>query len=207
MTVSLPKENRTLSRASLVALALVLLALPASAAIEAGAAAPDFTAPASLAGHHLNFSLAEARKAGPVVVYFYPSAFTGGCDAEAHAFATRMDEFTAAGAKVVGVSLDNMERLDAFSQDPAYCAGKLTVVSDADGAIAKSYGLTVKDASPGAKDVRGVEIGHGFAERVTFVVGADGKVISTSAGIPPTQHVDEALAAVQKAGKHEKPGT
>jgi peroxiredoxin len=196
-----------LSRAFLIALALVSLALPAGAAIEAGTTAPDFTAPASLDGHHSTFTLSEARKAGPVVVYFYPSAFTEGCDAEAHAFATRMDEFTAAGAKVVGVSLDSVERLDAFSKDPAYCAGKLMVVSDADGAIARSFGLTVKDASPGAKDVRGVEIGHGFAQRVTFVVGADGKVVSSSAGIPPTQHVDEALAAVQKLGKHEKPGS
>ena len=82
---------------------LALAAPPAARGLEAGAAAPDFTAPASLDGKRLTFSLAEARKTGPVVVYFYPSAFTGGCNAQAHAFAERMDKFTAAGAKVVGV--------------------------------------------------------------------------------------------------------
>ncbi|HXT20037.1 MAG TPA: peroxiredoxin, partial [Thermoanaerobaculia bacterium] len=164
-------------------------------------AAPDFTAQASLAGKEMTFSLADARKSGPVVVYFYPSAFTGGCNAQAHAFAENIDKFAAAGAKVVGVSLDSIARLNDFSADPAYCAGKLPVASDADGKIAASYGVEVTPGDPGDKDVRGQEIGHGFAKRVTFVVGQDGKVLATIGGVKPTDNVEQTLQAVEKVGK------
>jgi peroxiredoxin len=182
-------------------LVLAALALPAGAALEPGAAAPDFSAPASLAGKEFTFSLAEALESGPVVVYFYPSAYTGGCNAQAHAFAETMEKFTAAGAKVVGVSLDSIARLNDFSADPAYCAGKLPVASDATGAIAKSYDLKVADAQPGAKDSRGVEIGHGFAQRTTFIVTPDGKVAATIGGVSPTDNVAQSLAAVEKLAK------
>jgi len=173
----------------------------AAAALEPGAAAPDFTAQASLAGKEMSFSLADARKSGPVVVYFYPSAFTGGCNAQAHAFAENMDKFTAAGAKVIGVSLDSIARLNDFSKDPNYCAGKLPVASDAEGKIAKSYGVDITPGEPGSKDSRGQEIGHDFAKRITFVVGQDGKVAATIGGVKPTDNVDQTLAAVQKLGK------
>jgi len=170
----------------------------AGATLEVGAAAPDFTAPASLGGKELTFSLAEARKSGAVVVYFYPSAYTGGCNAQAHAFAESMDKFTAAGAKVIGVSLDSIARLNDFSKDPAYCAGKLPVASDADGKIAQSYGVEVTAADPGDKDSRGQDIGHGYAKRVTFVVGQDGKVLATIGGVKATENVEQTLAAVEK---------
>jgi len=183
------------------ALLAVLVAAPGVAALAPGAAAPTFTAKASLAGKELDYSLADALKKGPVVVYFYPSAFTGGCDLEAHTFAEDMDQFTKAGATVVGVSLDSMARLNDFSADPQYCAGKLPVVSDADGAIAKSYEVEVSAGQPGAKDVRGQEIGHGFAKRTTFVVTPDGKIAASLAGIKPDEHVTQALAAVQKIKK------
>jgi peroxiredoxin len=179
-------------------LAAVLTGPAAAATLEPGATAPDFTAPASLAGKETTFSLADARKSGPVVVYFYPSAFTGGCNAQAHAFAENMDKFTAAGAKVIGVSLDSITRLNDFSKDPEYCAGKLPVASDANGAIAKSYGVEVTAAEPGSKDSRGQEIGHDFAKRVTFIVGQDGKVLQTIGGVKATENVDQTLAAVQK---------
>ena len=179
-------------------LAAALARPAAGAALEPGAVAPDFTAPASLAGRQLTFSLAEARKSGPVVVYFYPSAFTGGCNAQAHAFAENMDKFTAAGAKVIGVSLDSIARLNDFSKDPAYCAGKLPVASDADGKIAQSYGVEVTPGDPGDKDSRGQEIGHGFAKRITFVVGQDGKVLATIGGVKATENVEQTLQAVEK---------
>ena len=182
-------------------LTLALAGPAAGAALEPGAAAPDFTAQASLAGKEMTFSLADARKSGPVVVYFYPSAFTGGCNAQAHAFAENMDKFTAAGAKVIGVSLDSIARLNDFSADPNYCAGKLPVASDADGKIAKSYGVDITPGEAGAKDSRGQEIGHDFAKRITFVVGQDGKVAATIGGVKPTDNVDQTLAAVQKLGK------
>ena len=173
------------------------LSLPALAALKAGDAAPDFTAQASLAGKPFSFALKDALKKGPVVVYFYPSAFTGGCNAQAHAFATNMDKFKAAGASVVGVSLDSIARLNDFSADPNYCAGQLPVASDADGKIAKSYDLMIRDVKEGQKDTRGVEIGHNMAERTTFIVTPDGKVSSTIGGVMPTENVDAALAAVQ----------
>lgn len=174
------------------------IAVPAAAALNEGDAAPDFTTQASLAGKAFNFSLKDALKTGPVVVYFYPSAFTGGCNLQAHTFAVNHDKFVAAGATVVGVSLDNIARLNDFSADPNYCAGKLPVASDADGKITKSYDLKVREASAGAKDTRGVEIGHGFAERTTFIVTPNGKIAATIGGLTPEQNVEKALEKVQQ---------
>lgn len=178
-------------------LVAAVIALPVYAALDKGASAPMFTAKASLNGKAFNYSLKESLAKGPTVVYFYPSAYTGGCNAQAHAFAENMDKFVAAGASVVGVSLDSIDRLNDFSKDPAYCAGKLPVASDADGAIAKSYALKVGEGRAGAKDTRGIEIGHGFAERTTFIVGKDGKILDTIGGIAPVDNVMNSLAAVQ----------
>lgn len=176
----------------------IAIALTAHAALEAGTMAPTFEAKASLAGTPFEFSLQEALDKGSVVVYFYPSAYTQGCNIQAHEFAVNMDDFTAAGASVIGVSLDSIERLNDFSADPEYCAGKLAVASDESGAIARSYGLDVRDASEGAKDTRGVEIGHGFTERTTFIVTSDGKIAETIGGISPMENVHLSLKAVQK---------
>ena len=176
------------------------LAVPVFAALDSGTAAPMFTAQASLAGKAFTYSLKESLAKGPTVVYFYPSAYTGGCNAQAHAFAENMDKFVAAGASVVGVSLDSIERLNDFSKDPEYCAGKLPVASDADGAIAKSYQLKVGEGRAGMKDTRGVEINHGFASRTTFIVGKDGKIVTTIGGdanVAPVDNVMQSLAAVQ----------
>ena len=174
------------------------LAFPAYAALQAGATAPDFTAQASLAGKPFSYSLKDALKKGPVVVYFYPSAFTSGCNAQAHAFAVNQDKFTATGATIIGVSLDSIGRLNDFSADPQYCGGKIPVASDATGAIAKSYDLKITEGKGGFKDTRGVEIDHGFTERTTFIVGRDGKIAATVGGVAPTANVDAALEAVQK---------
>src|SRR6202163_326951 len=125
--------------------------LPAFAALKQGDKAPDFSAKASLAGKEFDFSLKAALKKGPVVVYFYPSAFTGGCSLEAHTFAENKEKFDAVGATIIGVSSDSITRLNAFSADPQYCAGKIPVVSDQDGAIAKSYDLKKMDLKPGMK--------------------------------------------------------
>jgi peroxiredoxin len=176
------------------------IALPAIAALSEGDAAPKFTAKASLAGKAFDYSLADALKKGPVVVYFYPAAYTPGCNIQAHEFAENMDKFTAAGATVIGVSLDSIERLNEFSADPQYCAGKLAVASDPGGAIAKSYTLAVGDANPAFKDTQGRAIDHGFAERTTFIVKADGKIaatVPTPRGTPVQENVQKSLAAVQ----------
>jgi peroxiredoxin len=181
----------------LAGLAAAIVALPAFAALQQGDKAPAFKARASLAGKEFSYSLADELKKGPVVVYFYPSAYTQGCNIQAHTFAENMEKFTAAKATVIGVSLDSIARLNDFSADPAYCAGKLAVASDADGAIAKSYQLMVRDAREGAKDTRGNEIGHGFAERTTFIVKADGTIAATVGGVSPEENVMQALAAVE----------
>jgi peroxiredoxin len=173
------------------------IALPAAAALKAGDAAPEFSAQASFAGKATNYSLKEALKKGPVVVYFYPSAYTSGCNVQAHDFALKQEKFAAAGATIIGVSLDSIARLNDFSADPEYCNGKFPVASDADGRIAKSYDLAVKEARSGAKDTRGAEIDHGFAERTTFVVSPDGKVAATVGGMSPAANVEKALEAVQ----------
>ncbi|MFZ3323412.1 MAG: peroxiredoxin [Usitatibacter sp.] len=179
--------------------------LPAYAALKVGDAAPEFDAQASFAGKASGYSLKEALKKGPVVVYFYPSAYTSGCNTQAHAFALSHEKFTAAGATVIGVSLDSIARLNDFSKDPEYCNSKFPVASDADGKIAKSFDLTVKEGRAGIKDTRGVEIDHGFTERTTFVVSPDGKIAATIGGMSPEANVAKALEAVQSLPRGTKP--
>jgi|SRR5690348_3404306 len=167
-----------------------------------GSAAPVFTAKASLAGKAFDFSLKKALAKGPVVVYFYPSAYTGGCDLEAHTFAEFKDQFTAAGATIIGVSADDIDRLNSFSSDPDYCAGKFPVASDADGKIAASYGLQLSGPVPGAKDVRGQDLTHGFIPRTTFVIDRNDNIVAVFSSkldkISPDEHVKKALEIVKK---------
>jgi thioredoxin-dependent peroxiredoxin len=200
-------KKRFAGSMALGALVALASAMPAVAALGPGVAAPTFTAEASLAGKEFTFSLADALKKGPVVVYFYPSAYTGGCDLEAHTFATNRDKFDAAGATIIGVSADSIERLNAFSSDPKYCAGKFPVASDADVKVALSYDLKAVAAQPGMNDVRGVAIDHAFIPRTTFVIDSHGKIVaalsSESDHLRPDEHVKRSLAIVQQlqAGK------
>jgi peroxiredoxin len=181
---------------------VTLVSTAALAALQPGTAAPKFTAPASKNGKSFKFSLNNALHQGPVVVYFYPSAYTRGCDIEAHTFSTEIAKFKAAGASVVGVSLDSIERLNDFSKDPDYCAGNFPVASDPDGHIAQSYELKVAAARDGAQDVRGKQIGHGFAERTTFVIDRDGTIKATIDGVAPADNVEKTLAALQGLSTH-----
>ena len=180
-----------------------LVAVPVLAALKVGDMAPNFSARASLAGKEFNFSLESALKKGPVVVYFYPSAYTGGCDLEAHTFADEKDKFDAAGAQIIGVSADDLTRLTQFSADPKFCAGKFPIASDADTKIAQSYALNVTPPRAGAKDVNQTEINHAFIERVTYVVGKDDKILAVLSSkddhLSPDQHVDKSLAIVASA--------
>jgi len=186
-----------MKRVLLTCLVSTAICLPALAALKDGDRAPDFTAPASLAGKEFKFSLKESLKKGPVVVYFYPSAYTQGCNLQAHTFSVNQEKFAAAGASVVGVSLDSIQRLNQFSADPDYCAGKFPVASDANGSIAKSYDLSVKQIA-GLKDTKGNEVDHGLAERTTFVVKPDGKIAATIGGMKPDENVMKALETVQQ---------
>ena len=182
----------------------MLISLPVLAALKVGDKAPDFSARGSLAGKDFSFSLEEALKKGPVVVYFFPSAYTKGCDLEAHTFSQEKDKFEAAGATILGVSADSIARLHRFSADPEFCAGKFPLASDADKKIATSYNLATNPAKAGMTDVKGDAIDHDFIERVTFVIGKDHKILaalsSKDDGLSPDQHVAKSLAIVQQLG-------
>jgi peroxiredoxin Q/BCP len=172
--------------------------------LKTGDTAPDFSARASQGGKEFDFSLKDALRKGPAVVYFYPSAYTQGCDLEAHTFAENREKFDAAGATIIGVSGDSIQRLDQFSADPAYCAGKFPVASDADGKISAAYKLNVAKRA-GAKDVRGVAIDHDFTERFTYVIGRDGKILATYSSaadkVTPEGHVEKSLALVEQIAR------
>lgn len=183
----------------------IAMSIPLFAALKQGDSAPAFTTKASLAGKEFQFSLKDALKKGPVVVYFYPSAYTGGCNLEAHTFSVNKEKFDAAGASIIGVSRDGIDRLNQFSADPEYCAGKFAVASDPDGKIADSYSLKKMSLPAGMKDTRGVAIDHDFTERTTFVITPDMKVAATLSSaddkINPAEHVEKSLAIVQKLAK------
>ena len=201
--LSLAKMRFIMKREVLGFLSLVLAVTPSFAALKQGDTAPNFKAQASLAGKEFTFTLSDALKKGPVVVYFYPAAFTGGCNLQAHTFAENHDKFAAAGASLIGVSLDSISRLNDFSADPQYCAGKLPVASDEKGEIAKSYDIKVTDTYKGQavatmKDSRGNEIGHSTAERTTFVVTPDQRIVATIGGVAGDANAEQALAVVQQ---------
>ena len=161
---------------------LALIALPALAAVGVGDKAPDFTAQATLGGKEFTFNLADALKKGPVVVYFYPEAFTSGCTIEAHEFAEATDKYAALGATVIGVSHDKIDKLDKFSVSE--CRNKFAVAADPDLKVINAYGA----ALPGHET---------YANRTSYVITPDGKVIYTYTNMNPDQHVANTLAAIQ----------
>jgi len=161
---------------------------PASAALKVGAAAPDFTAPATLGGKEFTFALSDALKKGPVVLYFYPAAFTKGCTIEAHEFADAMPRFQELGVTVIGVSHDNIATLDKFSTTE--CRSKFPVAADADQRIMTSYDA-VLSAHPE------------YANRTSYVIAPDGHILAEYTDLDPTRHVDNMMAAITawKAGQ------
>ena len=198
-TIDAMKKLKSLPSLSILAalVALSVSALPVQAALHEGDAAPAFKATASLAGKPFAYALKDALAKGPVVVYFYPAAFTIGCSLQAHGFSVKSEEFAAAGASIVGVSLDKIERLNEFSADPESCAGKIAVASDEKGAIAKSFDLSVREI-PGVKTARGASVDHGLAERTTFVITPDGRIAATITGLAPEDNVARALQVVRE---------
>jgi len=163
---------------------LVALLVPTMtwAELKAGAQAPTFTAPAALAGQTYTFVLAEALKKGPVVVYFYPKAFTTGCTIEAQLFAEATEQFAALKATVIGVSSDDLDTLKKFSEGP--CGGKFAVAADLERSIIKAY-----DA--------GMMLKPDMASRISYVVTPDQKILFVHSGMNPDQHVTNTLAALK----------
>jgi peroxiredoxin Q/BCP len=177
-------------RSLITAVATALIAVPAFAALPDGTKAPDFSTDASLAGKAFKFSLQDALKKGPVVLYFYPAAFTPGCTVEAHEFAEATDKFKALGATVIGVSHDPIEKLNQFSVSE--CRNKFAVASDADGSVMKNY-----DAILPAKPE--------YANRTSYVIAPTGVIIYSYTDLKPDKHVENTMAAVKKwQDEHKK---
>jgi len=160
--------------------AFAMLAGPVYAALKPGEPAPDFTTQATLAGKPFTFALADALKSGPVVLYFYPAAFTKGCTIEAHEFAEATEKFKALGATVIGVSHDGIDTLNKFSVSE--CRSKFAVASDADLKIAKAYDARLLVSS--------------YSNRTSYVIAPTGKIIYAYSALNPDKHVENTLAAV-----------
>ena len=156
-----------------------LAATPLCAALPVGASAPDFSAPASLGGKEFHFSLKDALRKGPVALYFYPAAFTKGCTIEAHDFAEATDSFKKLGATVIGVSADDIAKLDQFSVSD--CRSKFAVAS-ADMKLINSYDVAFPN--------------HPLSNRTTYVITPDHKIIYAYTALDPAGHVAGALKAV-----------
>ena len=178
--------RRLFAAAALVA----LTSAPALAALSVGASAPDFTTQASMGGKVFSFSLADALKKGPVVLYFYPAAFTKGCTIEAHTFAAAMDQFKALHATVIGVSHDNIDTLNKFSVSE--CRSKFPVAADPSLTVAKQYDAVLPQAPT-------------YANRTSYVIAPDGKILATLTDLEhPQQHVTNALAVLKQYETSQK---
>ncbi|WCT74072.1 peroxiredoxin [Sphingomonas naphthae] len=168
-----------MARPLFAALAL-LAAAPLAAALPVGSKAPDFTTQATLAGKPFAFNLKKALKKGPVVLYFYPAAFTKGCTIEAHDFAEATDDFTKLGATVIGVSADPIEKLNEFSVTE--CRNKFAVAS-------------AKPELIDAYDVKLPVVAK--SNRTSFVIAPDGKIIFQYSALDPAGHVSKSMDAVK----------
>jgi thioredoxin-dependent peroxiredoxin len=169
---------------SLIGAALLgaVFATAAYASLNVGAKAPDFTAQASLGGKEFTFSLADALKKGPVVLYFYPAAFTHGCTIEAHEFADATDQFKALGATVIGVSHDDVATLDKFSTTE--CRSKFAVAADPDQKVIKAYDVVLP-------------IKPEYSNRTSFVIAPDSTILLEYTDLSPDEHVSRTMAAVK----------
>lgn len=179
---------RFIAVAIIIAVAvLAILALgrhSARAALSAGKRAPLFTAEASLGDRVYMFNLQNALKKGPVVLYFFPAAFTTGCTQEAHDFADAIDKYKALHATVIGVSKDNIEKLREFGTSE--CRSKFPVASDADLSIARSYDAII-------------DFHHNlYANRVSYVISRNDRIVYSYSSLDPDKHVQNTLAAIER---------
>jgi peroxiredoxin Q/BCP len=178
-----PQEGSSMKR-GLLALSAVLaaaVAVPATAALPVGSKAPDFTAKATLAGKPFDFALKNALKKGPVVLYFFPAAFTPGCTIEAHEFAEATPEFNKMGATVIGLSADPIDKLNKFSVEE--CRNKFAVGS-ATPAIVSGYDVPLKMKA-------------GLTDRTSYVIGQNGKIVFVHSAMSPAGHVTGTMGAVK----------
>ncbi|WP_066798362.1 peroxiredoxin [Sphingomonas soli] len=165
------------------------LSVPATAALAPGKKAPDFTAAGAVAGKPISVSLKAALKKGPVVLYFFPAAFTAGCNAEANAFAEALSDFTKEGATVIGMTAGNVDQLEKFSS--MHCAGKFAVAA-ATPAVIKGYDVLLRkpDGTPTT-----------ITSRTSFVIAPTGRILFAHTDNNPAAHIRMTLAEVQKYRK------
>ncbi|MFH7041330.1 peroxiredoxin [Paucibacter sp. JuS9] len=164
-------------------LSALMIAGLAQAALPVGAPAPDFTAEAALGGQPYKFSLAAALKKGPVVLYFYPKAFTSGCTFEAHLFAEASEKFEALGATVVGISNDSIDTLKKFSVEA--CRNKFAVAADAGAKVMRDYD---------AKLLKPIDM----ADRISYLISSDGRIAAVHAAMKPEGHIESMLKAAEQ---------
>lgn len=157
--------------------------MPAKAALDVGDAAPDFTAQAALAGKTYRYSLAQSLAKGPVVLYFFPAAFSEGCSLEAHSFAEAVGQYEALGATVVGVSGDDLDTIAKFSVQA--CQSKFPVASDESKSVIKAYDAVMQTRPD-------------YANRVSYVIAPNGKVVYSYLSLNPTKHVEKTLSALRQ---------
>ncbi len=159
---------------------LLLVSRPVCAMLKPSAAAPDFTASAARGGVVEQFRLSTALARGPVVLYFFPKSFTSGCTIEAHAFSDHIADFRRYGATVIGVSADDIETQKRFSTQE--CRSKFLVASDPGLKIAHDYDAVLMGM---------------FANRTSYVIARDGKVVEAYSNLEPLGHIDNALRALR----------
>ena len=172
-------------RATLTAIALAMTALPAAAALPAGQKAPNFVTAAAVGGKVFRLDLKQQLRDGPVVLYFFPKAFTKGCTLEAHAFSEAVPEFRKAGARVIGLSADDITTLQKFSTEE--CRGAFPV-GRASPELIREYKVDWKEQK-------------GLTTRTSYVIDQNSRIVMVHDDLDWSQHVAKTLAAVKALKK------
>lgn len=165
-----------------IAAAFVVIPAAAIPALRVGASAPDFTTKGALAGQPFSLNLRRELRNGPVVLYFYPQAFTGGCTLEAHAFSEAAHDFRRAGARVIGMSADDYETLRRFSVEGCRSAFPVATASQA---TIRAYDVALGDGTP-------------RSNRTSYVIAPDGRIIYAYSDLNWRNHVTNTLNAVRE---------
>lgn len=168
-------------RKLLIGLAIAVVAAPGLAALPAGSRAPDFTTTGALAGKPFKLQLSEQLRHGPVVLYFFPKAFTKGCTLEARAFSEASPQFRKLGARVIGMSRDDLPTLQKFSVEECRDAFPVAIAS---AQIAKAYDVVLKQKPE-------------LTDRTSYVIAPDGRIVFVHSDLDWSEHVQKTLAAVK----------
>lgn len=165
-------------------LSLAVVAPTSIAALQQGAKAPDFTLTAAQGGKEFSLSLKQTLRGGPVVLYFFPAAFTPGCTVEAHLFAESNSRFNQLGARVIGVTAGNIDRVAEFSRSE--CRDKFAVAADPGAKVAAKYDATMQRPD-----------GTMLSNRTSYVIAPNGTILLSYTDNKPQAHVEKTMAAVQ----------